>query len=682
LGGAEALIPPSDKQLRAELAFARGDCSFSSPALAKKYFAQARDLAQTVDPFLAASALGNLSYLAMNEGNYADAIEKANQVLLLTDSPLVQEKTQDNLSISYSHLGDYRMAIQFAREAVSTAHQLAQVNDEARALVALGHSLSALHEDSEAETHLLRGLSLARTTGDSDTEYWCLNNLAHLTVRRHQLDKAEEYWKQEISIPGKKDEPYTLLNREEIERARGNHGRAELILQQILHRNISDGLRAVAKGDLGAVYAAQHKYDLAERAFLEGIQIAEEMRKRLPEEYRMSFLDYDDFYDGYVSLMIDRHKPLRALQVAERGRSRTLLEGLEPQIRPSRDFNLRAVQAFLRKNDEELLSYWATESKSFLWVITGTEFRLFHLPGHEKLYEQVRQANQEIQDRKPLEESEKGQALYRTLIQSASKLIRKGSRVIIIPSRVLSLVSFDSLVVPGNKPHYWIEDVDIENANSIALLTAPWHRVSSYKKGMLLIGAPVEVSKDFPALRHADDEMDLIAKRFARERETAFSGKNATPQAYLASHPQQYRFIHFVTHGTADRANPMKSVIVLSGTPQSYKLYARDIVKVPIDSELVTISACYGAGLRWYMNESTVGLGWAFMRAGAHQVVAALWEVDDAGTPEFMNQFYAQINNGQSPAEALRAVKLEAIHSLGPHKHPYFWASLQLYRGA
>lgn len=683
LNEAEPMIPASNPQLRAELAFARGECSFASPVAAKRHFDEARALAQGVDPFLTARALGDLAYLAINEGNYADAIETANRELLLTDSPVMQEKAKLSLSIGYSNLGDYRMSIRFAREAAPTAHQLGQAGDEAKALLTLGHSLSALHEDSEAEMQLQRGLSLARTTSDSDTKYWCLNNLTHLATRRHELKKAEEYWEQEISIPGKEDEPYTLLNREEIERERGRYDRAEVLLQQILHKKISSGLRAVAEGDLGAVYAAQHRYGLAERMFLDGIQIAEDIRKRLPERYRTSFLDFDDFYDGYVRLLIEMKKPLRALQVAERGRSRTLLEGLEPQIRPAWNFKLSAVQASLKANNESLLSYWVTDSESFLWVITPNEFRLFRLPGIEELYERLRQANQEIQERKQLEESEESQALYRTLIQPASKLIRKGSRVIIIPSRVLCLVSFDSLVVSGAKPHYWIEDVDIENASSIALVTAPRRGVPSYKKDMLLIGSPVEVdAKEFPALRHAGQEMDMVGRRFAAGRETVFSGKDATPQAYLASHPEQYRFIHFVTHGTADEVNPMKSVIVLSPTLQDYKLYARDIINVPIDAELVTISACYGAGLRWYMNESTVGLGWAFMRAGAHQVVAALWEVDDAGTPGLMDQFYAQINSGKSAAEALRAVKLEAIHSLGPHKHPYFWASLQLYRGA
>lgn len=35
-----------------------------------------------------------------------------------------------------------------------------------------------------------------------------------------------------------------------------------------------------------------------------------------------------------------------------------------------------------------------------------------------------------------------------------------------------------------------------------------------------------------------------------------------------------------------------------------------------------------------YTGEGLVGLYWAFLRAGAHIVVAALWEVDDASTPQ------------------------------------------------
>jgi len=67
---------------------------------------------------------------------------------------------------------------------------------------------------------------------------------------------------------------------------------------------------------------------------------------------------------------------------------------------------------------------------------------------------------------------------------------------------------------------------------------------------------------------------------------------------------------------------------------------ARDIVQHPLHADLVMISACYGGGERAYSGEGLVGLAWAFLRAGAHNVIAGLWPVTDASTEQLMDRFY------------------------------------------
>ena len=93
----------------------------------------------------------------------------------------------------------------------------------------------------------------------------------------------------------------------------------------------------------------------------------------------------------------------------------------------------------------------------------------------------------------------------------------------------------------------------------------------------------------------------------------------------------------------------------------------------------MTISACEGVGTNVQSLEGLLGLEWAFMRAGAHQVVAALWDVDDAVTPGLMDDFYGQLKQGKSAADALRHAKLALLHAGGFHAAPYYWAALQLY---
>src|SRR5205823_3833192 len=100
------------------------------------------------------------------------------------------------------------------------------------------------------------------------------------------------------------------------------------------------------------------------------------------------------------------------------------------------------------------------------------------------------------------------------------------------------------------------------------------------------------------------------------------------------------------------------------------RLSGREIVRVPLAAELVTISSCNSAGRRNFAGEGLVGLAWAFLRAGAHRVVAAQWEVSDSAAPRVMDEMYAKIRNGVAPAEALRGAKRTLLHSNTVHERP------------
>ena len=76
-----------------------------------------------------------------------------------------------------------------------------------------------------------------------------------------------------------------------------------------------------------------------------------------------------------------------------------------------------------------------------------------------------------------------------------------------------------------------------------------------------------------------------------------------------------------------------------------------------------------------------VGLAWAFLRAGAHNVIGGLWEVSDESTPRLMGSLYQGLHNGMPPATALRQAKLSLLHAKGEFRKPFFWASLQIYTG-
>ena len=329
-----------------------------------------------------------------------------------------------------------------------------------------------------------------------------------------------------------------------------------------------------------------------------------------------------------------------------------------------------------------LLSYFETADECYLWTVTANQLRLSPLgikqPDLDNLIDSYQQ---EIQQHLPLADSPAAKKLYQILVQPASDLAPKGSHVIVVADSKSYSINFETLVSAQGTDHYWIEDVELENARSIDLLIAS-HPKRVPAKGLLLIGAPAQADPHYPELPHAKEEMASVEKHFPSGKITSFAGADATPDSYLKNSPGMYKFIHMATHGTPNAIDPLQSAIILSaGKDGNFKLLGRDIIdsKVRLNAELVTISACEGVGTQLQSLEGLLGLEWAFMRAGAHQVIAAVWDQDDAVTPALMDDFYDQLAQGKSAIDALHHAKLSILHAGGFQAAPYYWASLQLY---
>jgi CHAT domain-containing protein len=249
--------------------------------------------------------------------------------------------------------------------------------------------------------------------------------------------------------------------------------------------------------------------------------------------------------------------------------------------------------------------------------------------------------------------------------------------VVVVPDGSLHGVNFETLPVPGDPPHYWIEDVTLSVAPS---LESPAGIVTLRRpKSLLLIGDPVAGAAEFEPLPYAGREVRSIEQRMASLEKTVYVGARAQPEAYRDSNPENFSIIHFAAHASANRESPLDSAIMLSPNADSFKLYARDLIDLPLTADLVTISGCRSAGARAYSGEGLVGFTWAFLQAGAKNVIAGLWDVSDASTAELMDQLYANIAAGKTPADALRLAKLALIRSGGNFRKPYYWGPFQVY---
>jgi CHAT domain-containing protein len=411
--------------------------------------------------------------------------------------------------------------------------------------------------------------------------------------------------------------------------------------------------------------------------FRSAIDTAAEARKDVKsDELRLPFgALIREVYDDYVFFLLTAGRIPEALAVAEVSRAQTLAEALDAGARPQRV----DPKPLARDRHAILLSYWLTPKRSYVWAITPSSIEGAKLPPGSTIEQKVDSYSREILSLRAGDASmAHGTELYSMLVTPVAKYIPKGARVIIVPDGRLHAFNMETLVDPSTH-HYWIENVTIETAGSLELLEHP--RTGVPPASMLLVGDPPSPASEFPRLNKAAEEMGLVQQHFAHTC-TVLKGASATPGAYENADAGHFGFIHFVAHGFATRERPLDSAVVLAREGDSYKLYARDIIKHPLHARLVTISSCHGAGTRAYTGEGLVGLAWAFLHAGARQVIAALWDVNDNATPKLMDDLYAGIRAGHDPATALRDAKLKLIRGGTVYQRPYYWAPFVIYSGS
>jgi CHAT domain-containing protein len=678
---------------RAALAGSEGDYEE-----AEKDYARALKLARGYgrsDQQVAAEVGG--VWIATHRDHFDEAVDRGKSALELSRSLGMQTYASialGNLAWNYSQLGDFESALEFYDLSAQESAKLGMPGYSAYWFSGVATAYLSLHEYAAAETLALSTLQHAQELNNVETSIACLYTLAEIMLRTNRLNEAEQYNKRVFTMGtnGKDRQPAAdaLEQSGEILAAQSHFREAESLFERVLADSSSGPkLRWESEAGIARVSDTEGKRAEAEQHFLSAINIIEKARQSINhEELRLSFLSSGiAVYGEYIDFLLQHGRGADALAQAELSRARTLEEDLNTIASTEKVslHNFRPEQIAQRLK-AALLFYWVGEKQSHLWVITPAGMTCLSLPGADQIDPLVKTYREALfRSRDPLETGNAdAQKLYAMLIEPAKRLLPKDARIILLPDGSLYGLSFETLIVPEPKPHYWIEDVTLTTASSLTLLASVANRVAPKDKNLFLVGDTVPPNADFPALPQAAAEMQDVEKYFPAPHRAVLSGSQATPTAYLSSQPERFSFLHFVTHGTASRARPLDSAVVLSKErdADSFKLYARDIVKRPLSAYLVTISACNGAGTRAYSGEGLVGLSWAFLRAGAHNVIGALWEVSDSSTPQLMDALYGGLSQGQDPAVALRAAKLSLLHSDTVYKKPFYWAPFQLYSGS
>jgi CHAT domain-containing protein/Tfp pilus assembly protein PilF len=677
--------------VRGILALERGQL-----AEARQILLEGLSLARTQhDHRVETSALLNLGLTALQAERYDEAVDwswSAYRMAVESGAKARAENALGNLGWAYFKLGDLDRGLELSLDAEHRAAELGDNRLHIKWLANAGVIYREMGDSTRAVEVYQRSLNLSKTLDSKRDIVNSLEDLIYLSIDAGKSEEASGYIHEVaplVSADDHADELDVMLAQAEIAAARSQNKSAEAIFRTVEHDPGSPtSLRLESENHLAGLYELEGNIPAADGMYRATLTTFEAARSQLTkEDSQLPFLtNATRIYDDYIHFLVKQGKTEEALAVADQSRARTLAQGLGMDTATS-SFKTAALHPveIARKTGATVLFYWLGEKQSYLWAIGANGTRLFTLPAQAEITNAVERYRKVLlQPGHGLDSmNEDGLALYRMLVAPAADRINSNGNVVVVNDGPLSLLNFETLIVPGDKPHYWIEDANVVSAPSLHMLASAKPSRSAGGR-LLLVGDAVSPNPDYPELPMAAREMTQIQKHFSVGNETVYSRQKATSNSYLASIPQQYSYIHFVAHGVASRTDPLDSAIILSRTSaeeDSFKLHAREIIQHPIDARLVTVSACYGGGTRSYAGEGLVGLSWAFLRAGAHNVIGALWEASDESTPALMDGLYQGLQEGRSPSAALRQSKLALLHAPGRFQQPFYWAPFQIYTG-
>jgi CHAT domain-containing protein len=699
---ARALAEQSHSPLIGEVLRTEGQIQVANRDLpaASASFRESLNLArQQKDDYLAATDLLNIGYVSLETARYDEAIPELQGALEFAErihAQVLAQAAVGNIGESYLQLGDFEHALTIYLQAEQQARELGARNSQVIWLQDVGNCYFKLGNLTAAREYDEKALIAAQALHATKQIVNIETNLAFLSFRQEQYKAAQT--RSEVAARqalADQDEHAAAAPKflQALLHARDpNAADTQDLLMQVHGETTADpGLHADIENALAHFWEQRHDAAQAEHWYRESIHTFESQRAQINDEaLRLSFFtNGDTLYRDYADFLITAQKPALALDVLDSARARTLADGLKlpdarnQASRPSA--NARAVAAAL----DATILFYSLGPKSYLWAINAQRIEFIELSPQAQIESLLQRYQKDIlRSADALQEEDPAAiALYKMLIAPAAAVLNPHSKVIIIADGALHGLNFETLIKPApERPHYWIEDVTLENAASLRLIAARTTPATGSKvKKLLLIGDPIMPGNDFPPLPNATAEIDGIEKHFTADHRQRVARAEATPAAYAAQDPQAYAYIHFVAHGVASRLSPLDSSVVLSADPHnsgSFKLYAHDIVGIPLHADLVTISACDSSGVRTYAGEGLAGLAWAFLRAGSHQVIGALWQASDASSPMLMDRLYGELQAGSSPPAALRDAKLQLIHSQGVFRKPLYWGAFQLYVGS
>ena len=586
--------------------------------------------------------------------------------------------------------GDRQQAVKYLEDAGQLATQAQFYRMEADAMFELAQIYRDAGDLATADERATQGLAASQRVGDRYYVPRNLTMLADLKARRGSFAEANALYEQaEDVIEGmliSVDEPYwnssvaaamsdTYLRHFELVTKNGDAPGAFAVLERVRGRTLAWALK-----DRKALPATESVQTVVLEGDVAGLQ-ARLMQTNSASE-REQLLENLVEYERRLGLAWTREDvPTGRLPVQP-----ALLSNVENDLHP----------------DEVLLEYALDDPISYCISVTHQGAHVQVLPiGRKEIEATAQQFVDEVRAKGAGIETSK--RLFRALLEPIPEA-KTATTLIIAPGGALNLLPFEAL--RDNQGEYLLKSRVISYVPSGTILDVlsrsrknhrPYNQflgvgdVSYENQGGVgrriptpdtVRGRVLRGVADFSGMRLQDlpqtrEEVKEIG-RIVGPNAVILLGKGATETAFKKEPLDQFRVLHLAVHGFADTQYPERSALVLGTDPTSGDdglLQVREIIRLRLNAELTTLSACDTGVGKLQGQEGVSSLVEAFLVAGSKSVVASLWSADDTFASALMDRFYLRLGLGQDTGSALRDAKLDLLAKYGEQVSPFYWAA-------
>ena len=555
---------------------------------------------------------------------------EAVQNAVLVDSRKVIPEYQSELSNLYRLSGNLPKAEELANEAAKSAQSFGIIPQIPRFLGVLAEIQIAQHEYVQADHTYDRAAAIQDVM---------IGNADSVLGKTALIKGAGDLYAKHFAL---------------VAEHTGDVAKAFAILEQARGRVLTDLLMSGAKTSPDAI-AAEHK--------------VAELRLRLMSAHS----------NQQIAQLRD------AIFLAEQSRSITpdisILKAKEHQT-----VTLAQLQNSLSPS-EVILEYVVDDPASYCLVVTKNNHRIVKLAGKTTISSAVVNYLKEVKAKHAA--STESRKLFQLLLEPIPEAQTK-RQLIVIRDGQLHLVPFDGLI--NSHGQYVVESQSVDYAPSATsfFLLRTANPTKHSNQGLLAVGGVPyghsnlretavtrgyndTVLSDLPS---SGDEARAAVSALPNKLNELLIGNKATETAFKNS--TNHSMFHLAVHAIANPTRPDRAALVLLSDPKSGDdgfLQASEVVQLPLNADLVVLSACDTAVGPLEGEEGVETLSQAFLLAGSRTVISTLWSIDDDTTLYLMKSFYAQLEKKKSVPDALRIAKKSMLSTFGPTKAlPYYWA--------